>query len=264
MLATVLSIAPFAHCSIDKDRKVVANRLAEQIEHAKLRRIYVMDFLDPAGARTDRGCYFASVFSANLKKDLNGFEVLNRAEVQKLLDSAEVSFPLLQKPEVVPKIGAIVGADAILQATMAVKGGVISLDLSLRETSTGSSFYQTHYEEKVSASFEASFPASSDTLGHIFYFPGLDGLSTPKCLSCPQPSYTDGARKRKVSGSLIVSVHVTEQGAVDDVRVVDRLDPDLDRAALKIIRTWKLQPTKDSLGTAVPTRVPVEVTFHLY
>ncbi len=67
-----------------------------------------------------------------------------------------------------------------------------------------------------------------------------------------------------MSGTLMISSHVTEKGTVDDVRLVRSLDPDLDEAALRIVRTWKLQPGKDSSGTLVALRVLVEVAFHLY
>jgi TonB family protein len=249
---------------VDKDRKATAARLAETIGQLQLHKIYVSDFLDSAGARTEKGCYFASVFSSNLTKQSKGFEVLNRIEVQKLLDTASISLGDLQNAEILSKIASTTGADAILFGVITLQKDMISLDLSLREASTGKELYRAQYQERNSDNFEGNFPAASDTSGHIFYFAGLDGVSVPKCIYCPQPSYSSDARRRKVSGTVTISSRVTEKGTVDDVRLVRGLDPDLDEAASRIIRTWKLQPAKDSTGTLVALRVPVEVTFHLY
>jgi TonB family protein len=264
LIALVLSVAIPSRCNVDNDRKAAAARIAEKIEQLQLHKIYVSDFLDSTGARTEKSCFFASVFSSNLTKQSKDFEVLNRITVQKLLDTAAISSGDIEKPETLSKIASTTGADAILFGVITFEKALISLDLSLREASTGKELHRAQYQEHNSPDFEESFPAASDTSGHIFYFSGLDGVSVPKCIYCPQPSYTSGARERKVNGTLLISAHVSERGTVDDVRIVRSLDPDLDEAALRIVRTWKLQPAKDTSGTLVPLRVPVQVTFHFY
>ncbi|SRR6266567_1223324 len=264
LIVLVLTVAIPSRCNVDKDRKAAAARLAEKIEQLQLHKIYVSDFLDSTGARTEKSRFFASVFSSNLTKQTKGFEVLNRITVQKLLDTASISSGDIEKPETLSKIASTTGADAILFGVITFEKALISLDLSLREASSGKELHRVQYQEHKSPDFEGSFPATSDTSGHIFYFAGLDGVSVPKCIYCPQPSYSSGARERKVTGALLISAHVTERGAVDDSRIVRSLDPDLDEAALRIVKTWKLQPTKDSNGSLVALRVPIEVTFHLY
>jgi TonB family protein len=262
-ITLVLSVAIPSQCSVDKDREAAAARLTQVIEQLQLHKIYVSDFLDSAGARTEKGCYFASVFSSNLTKQAKDFEVLNRITVQKLLDTAAISSGDIEKPETLSKIASTTGADAILFGVITFEKALISLDLSLREASTGKEIHRAQYQEHNSPDFEGSFPAASDTSGHVFYFSGLDGVSVPKCIYCPQPNYSPAARNRKVNGTLLISAHVSERGAVDDVRIIRSLDPDLDEAALRIIRTWKLQPARDLGGTVVPLYVPVEITFHL-
>lgn len=63
-----------------------------------------------------------------------------------------------------------------------------------------------------------------------------------------------------LGGTLMISTHVTENGTVDDVRLVRGLDSDLDEAALRIIRTWKLQPAKDSSEALIPSRVRLKLS----
>jgi TonB family protein len=91
----------------------------------------------------------------------------------------------------------------------------------------------------------------------------VNGLSAPKAIYNPEPEYTDRARKKKIRGSVVLSIVVTDEGKVRDARVVAGLAKDLDQQALKAVSTWKFEPaTKD--GKPVPVRIKVEVDFKIY
>lgn len=93
------------------------------------------------------------------------------------------------------------------------------------------------------------------------YRPG-PGIVMPKPIYHPEPSYTDAARKAKVSGTVVLSFTVTSEGRVDAVRVERSLRSDLDEQALATVSTWRFEPgTKD--GIPVPVRLNVEVSFKL-
>ena len=88
------------------------------------------------------------------------------------------------------------------------------------------------------------------------------GVTAPKPLYHPNPEYTDKARKKKISGRVLLSIVVTRDGTVRDPKVTTSLDKDLDRQALKAVSTWKFQPaTKD--GKPVPVRIAVETDFRI-
>ena len=88
------------------------------------------------------------------------------------------------------------------------------------------------------------------------------GVTAPKPLYHPDPEYTDRARKKKISGMVLLSIVVTPEGTVRDAKVTTSLDKDLDRQALKAVSTWKFQPaTKD--GKPVPVRIAVETDFRI-
>lgn len=88
------------------------------------------------------------------------------------------------------------------------------------------------------------------------------GIVAPKPLYHPEPSYTDAARKAKVSGTVLLSLTVTSEGRVDAVRVERSLRSDLDEQALTTVSSWRFEPgTKD--GVPVPVRLNVEVSFKL-
>ncbi|HET7841518.1 MAG TPA: TonB family protein [Terriglobia bacterium] len=50
---------------------------------------------------------------------------------------------------------------------------------------------------------------------------------------------------------------------VADVRVVKPLGMGLDESAVEAVKTWKFRPGRSN-DTAVPVRVLIEVTFHLF
>ena len=88
------------------------------------------------------------------------------------------------------------------------------------------------------------------------------GIVAPIPLFHPEPQYTDAARKAKVSGTLVLSLTVTADGSVRDLRIERSLRPDLDEQALNTVGTYRFQPgTKD--GTPVAVRLNVEVSFNL-
>jgi TonB family protein len=88
------------------------------------------------------------------------------------------------------------------------------------------------------------------------------GIIVPKPIYHPEPQYTDAARKAKVSGTLVLSITVTAEGSVRDLRVERSLRGDLDEQALNTVSTWRFQPgTKD--GRPVPVRLNIEVSFNV-
>jgi TonB family protein len=89
------------------------------------------------------------------------------------------------------------------------------------------------------------------------------GVTAPRGTYMPQPGYTEKARKKKLSGTVVLAMIVTTQGDADDVKVVRGFDPDLDQHAVDTVRQWKFEPgTKD--GKPVPVALSVEVSFRLY
>jgi TonB family protein len=97
----------------------------------------------------------------------------------------------------------------------------------------------------------------------IVYDRAIPGVTAPKPVYHPNAEYTDKARKKKIQGSVVVSIVVTDEGTVRDAQIVSGLEKDLDKQALKAVSTWKFEPaTKD--GKPVAVRIRVEVDFRLY
>ena len=89
-----------------------------------------------------------------------------------------------------------------------------------------------------------------------------NGITAPKAIYSPNPEYTDQARKRKVRGSVLLSLVVTAEGDVREPKVIRSLDRDLDKQAVAAVSKWKFTPaTKD--GQPVSVRIKVEASFNI-
>jgi len=88
------------------------------------------------------------------------------------------------------------------------------------------------------------------------------GVETPRLVADRKPSYTATAMREKAQGRVKLECVVLPDGTVGDIRVLERLHPELDAEATRSLRQWRFKPgTKD--GVAVPVRVEVEMTFTL-
>jgi TonB family protein len=89
-----------------------------------------------------------------------------------------------------------------------------------------------------------------------------EGVTPPKPISTPNAEYTDQARRKKISGTVLVDLIVNADGTVRSVSVLQKLEPSLDKQAVKAVRQWTFQPaTKD--GEPVPIHLKAEVSFRI-
>jgi TonB family protein len=91
---------------------------------------------------------------------------------------------------------------------------------------------------------------------------GEPGLTAPRVIYKTEPQYTEEARAAKVSGTVVLSVVVDEQGTAQDIKVTRSLDQGLDQKAVESVQAWRFAPaTKDNQ----PVRVvaTIEVNFRL-
>jgi TonB family protein len=86
----------------------------------------------------------------------------------------------------------------------------------------------------------------------------------PSCLSCPNPSYSQSARKAKFQGMMEFQVVVEADGTAGDVQVLQSSGfADLDQKLVDTIKTWKFKPAKLPDGRPVSVSVAVETKFRL-
>jgi len=94
--------------------------------------------------------------------------------------------------------------------------------------------------------------------------PYANVASWPLCSYCPDPSYTEEARKGKMQGTVTLRILVTADGRAAQVRVVKGLSGDLDERAEQTVKGWRFMPAKDAARRGVPVWMTVEVVYRLF
>lgn len=107
---------------------------------------------------------------------------------------------------------------------------------------------------------EQASPSAKDEIKEA----GKNGVSAPKCVYCPAAEYTAKARKDKMAGTVALAVILNSDGTVRDISVTKGLGDGLDESAVKTVKKWEFKPALDRDGNAVPVKVNVQVSFHLY
>jgi len=94
--------------------------------------------------------------------------------------------------------------------------------------------------------------------------PYANVVSPVTCLYCPDPGYTEEARKAKVQGKILLEVLVGPDGKAQRVEILRGLDAGLEQRTREAIRTWRFSPGLDAAKRPVTAWVTIETTFQLF
>ena len=84
------------------------------------------------------------------------------------------------------------------------------------------------------------------------------------CVYCPQPGYTEEARKAKLQGKLLLRVMVGIDGRAQRIQIIQGLGMGLDQRAVEAVQGWRFSPGRDASKRPVPSWVTVETRFQLF
>jgi TonB family protein len=88
-------------------------------------------------------------------------------------------------------------------------------------------------------------------------------VSAPLCIYCPDPEYSEEARKARHQGVVVLWAVVDENGRAQQIRIQKSLGLGLDESAIRAVQNWRFRPA-ERFGKPVPVYMAIEVNFHLY
>ena len=88
------------------------------------------------------------------------------------------------------------------------------------------------------------------------------GIAPPRLVREVKADYTDDARRRGLTGDVVLEIVVRRDGSVGDVTVLQGLGSGLDQRAVAAVRQWRFDPAKRR-GVPVDVIVEVAVEFNL-
>jgi TonB family protein len=93
--------------------------------------------------------------------------------------------------------------------------------------------------------------------------PGVGGVAYPMCNYCPDPQYTEQARRAKLNGTVELKAIVGVDGKAHNIEIVKALGKGLDEQAVNAVQAWRFKPAIGPNGDPVPVAVPIQITFRL-
>jgi TonB family protein len=134
----------------------------------------------------------------------------------------------------------------------------------------GASMFETRQPSPSTFSAAPSEDGSEETPEHKKY-PKLktlsgedlcDEITHPVVVEKVNPKYPPSAKDEKVMGHVVVETVITEEGIVDEIKVVESPDERLSAAAIEAIRQWRFEPALCD-GTPVGVYYNLTINFRL-
>jgi len=106
-------------------------------------------------------------------------------------------------------------------------------------------------------------PGSGGGTGGGPFRPGTGGVGYPSCAYCPNPQYSEEARKAKYQGTVVLQAVITPDGRALNITVIKGPGLGLEERAMEAVKTWRFTPAIGPNGKPVAVLVPIEVNFRL-
>jgi protein TonB len=106
-------------------------------------------------------------------------------------------------------------------------------------------------------------PGAGGGTGGGYFRPGTGGVGYPSCAYCPDPKYSEEARKAKYQGTVVLQAVITADGRAIELQVVKGPGLGLEEKAVEAVKQWRFKPALGPGGKPVAVVVPIEVTFRL-
>ena len=238
-------------------------RLGKELKPLKPRLVAVVDFRTEYGASKVQAHYLAWLLS-NLMTvdDKKKFAVADHKAFDDGLARLHLTPENLIPGDLLRAAVPGIGADLLVIGTLDKRGNSYYLQITPVRVSDGEAFSPLSAAVESTEFFESMLtPFPVDT-------PRLKGraagsYSMPSCIRCPDPSYTDPARRAKINGTAIFEVLISTTGEAAQLWPVKMLGYGLDEKAFEVIKHWKFKPASEN-GSPVRVIVPIEVTFRIY
>ena len=135
--------------------------------------------------------------------------------------------------------------------------------LSELDESEGLDDEEGEEETLEETTFDAYEPPAPPPVQDETFMPDFVAYDDPPvAIRVPSPTYPEFAKKAGIQGTVILWVHITESGKVDDVKVMESVFPALDQEAVKALMKSRWKPAKQT-GTPVAVWVNFPVKFEL-
>jgi TonB family protein len=253
----------------------VTSRILKKADKANCKstdcRIVVADFTFSSGLTSQLGIELADQFSKELASQRNATQIIDRSQLHSVFEQQRIPGALLNNEKAMRWLGQTVGATSILTGTIEDGGSAVRVRVRLLscwndkagpEESITFPYAGPTSDLSRKQAFAQQPPSTSMSSDPSIARAGKSGVTQPSCIYCPNPNYTDPARRARLSGRVVMDVIVSPEGQVVQDRILRGLPFGLNEASMDAVRTWKFRPAMLN-GKPIPVMVAIEVTFRL-
>jgi TonB family protein len=268
-----LILTRVAEAQLDSLASRVGEKIKKQYRDTSLATVLVFDFTAmPLETSSRLGTLLADRFSELLKDRGTGIEVIDRKVLKDYFKVTYTTVEDLNSNLLCLEFAKEMGATYIVRANL-VEDGDRQLNVLVQILGYGpglfddAQFLITKEMENMLSEPDVSFSRAPDTIPPepgilVLGSNGLEGVSEPTCITCPDAKYTEAARAKKLNGTVALSAVITATGDVTSIYVVKPLPLGLTQRAIHTIKDWKLKPAMKD-GKPIAVRVDITVTFRL-
>lgn len=245
--------------NIDK----LGEQCAKQLKSFKPRMVAVADLAASEEAVPLQGHYFSAFLTYSIQYHGKKLPVISHADFDTEVKHDNVSPNSFVSGDAVAALRERIPEDILVIGTVTRDAQAYALSVSAVRVSNGETLFSrstTFTRTEFMDSLTEPFPPR---LNSPIFRAGVMGVGTPKCVHCPDPSYSEYARRDKIQGTCVFNVLISPEGRAVRLQPVRLIGDGLDEEALRVIKTWEFKPaTKE--GKPVYVIVPIEVTFRLF
>jgi TonB family protein len=274
--ATVLflSVASLGAQTRDPKLDALADEIARAMEKNRPEHVaknqaisfLVFDFPEATGETTQLGVHLADDLSAALGSRSRKIKPVDRGNLRALVQQEHLDGAVFQKDKVALWGATTLGADLVVVGTIERASDAIHLKLRVVEPDPAKGF--TFDNGTVDLTDERRAWQGQPVPQFAPAIPWKDvpsatdkGYSAPRCIDCPEPLYTEEARKAEFSGTATALLLIAEDGTVRDVRLARGLPCDLNFQILSAVKEWRYQPPRGPDGKSVTVQLSTNINF---
>jgi hypothetical protein len=249
--------------------------------------VRVLDFAERYTEPTELAHEIESQLADQLRKDAGGFDVLDADELRQRIAKPEIPPTAFANSSWMRCYASELGDTMVIEGTLRVVPDGAVLDIEVWSARARKSIFKESGIVPLTASMEqlARKPASSTPLPDFDTYEDrlwvnpklpplpdeqtvepneLEGYTTPRCIRCTNPSFSDDALAAKIQGTVLLKAQILADGSLTKLVLLKGLPCGLTDRAFEAAATWTFEPGRKSDGTPVATDVPLEVIFRLY
>ena len=265
----------------ESDLDTLADRLAHEVQSARKHdfspKVLVIDFLNQKRQVSALGQNLADRLSDAMAQSVGPVDVVSRKQFREHLLSTGVSPFDLQDIDVARWTASRAGANVIVFGYLLSSQQKTTLKVELVRVSDAKRLLKASTDLSLAEDTKGlldkplDWPASPGVVvpclgaqrDEVIAAFKAAGVTEPKCIRCPIPAYSDGARAARLQGTIKVKIVIDDEGRPKSGIVVQGNLYELEAQAIRAIQEWRFQPAMKD-GKPVSVCTIAEVNFRLF